>query len=673
MSEINHASREILWNVQSHWTLHCLYCLCAISVIIFSYGLVRHIKINIWSQHDRIISVFISTLRSLSTRRFLHFFNTVVIQKKLYKNKHSAIMHSLIMWPLCFLVFTTLVIFIHHDLNILVFKGLAYLIISLLADLAGLALLIGIWIAWHKHSSEKFSKHSSHTFTNTFVLVLLALLALQGFLLEGIRIASTQDPWGIYSPIGYTISIVLSNITNQTLLYIHAICWWLHVVTTCLLIAIIPYSNLLHTVTIPIATLVTDTNDNPNAMRSIEDLETIMTENKLDTTQLGITQIDHIDWKTHLELNTCTECGRCQDACPAYQTGKKLSPKQLIIGLKALQKSNNKSASTTKIFDDSIWDCTTCASCSEQCPTNLISPLKIISEARRGATLIQGKIPQSAQRTLSALKIRSNPFGDSKSRANWSLDCNVRVLNKGDTVHVLYWVGCIASYDNRAQRIAKATAKILNHAKIDWGILGTRELCTGDPARRLGDEFTYQALAKKNIETLSSNTFSILVASCPHCVNILSNEYHKLVPTFGKNFRIIHHSEYISELIKQNKIRLTTSDSVFTIHDPCYLRHDKEAHENIRNLVKQITTNDIKEMKHNKENSLCCGAGGGHYWLKETGTQRISTLRLSEANATSAKNIATACPFCTCAMEAETQDLHVKDISEIICDCLLED
>jgi Fe-S oxidoreductase len=315
--------------------------------------------------------------------------------------------------------------------------------------------------------------------------------------------------------------------------------------------------------------------------------------------------------------------------------------------------------------------------CVQACPVGINHVDQIVGN-RRHMALMEGSIPAEAQPTLRAIEMRGNPYGAPEDRANWLQGLPVKVLSPGDSVDYLYWVGCVSAYDQRKQKIAKSLVSIMNKAGLSFGVLGSLEGCTGDPARRLGEENLFQTMAKQNIELLKSVSFKYLVANCPHCFNTIKNEY----PQFGNLSdgaapEIIHHSVLLKKLLAEEKVSLKGGDlKDITFHDPCYLGRYNEEYDAPRSTLKSVKGLRILEMERSRENGLCCGAGGGHFWMDLKVGERVNTIRVKEAAETGASTVATACPFCMQMMEDGVKltdnehKLDVRDIAEVIAERL---
>jgi len=402
-------------------------------------------------------------------------------------------------------------------------------------------------------------------------------------------------------------------------------------------------------------------------------------------------------WKQMVDGMTCTECGRCQDACPAFFTGKDLSPKLVVMGLRdQLYREghnwldsrkrvaegatpiafNGQPLVPTAVRDETVWDCVTCGACVRECPVG-IEHIDHIVDLRRNLVMVETRVPAAGASMLRDLERTSNPWGGSPTqRTDWTAGLGVRVLEPGDPPPaVLFWVGCAPAYDERARIGAISTARLLTEAGVDFAILGPREACTGDPARRMGDEYTFQALAKQNIETLDGAGVSTgaaardgrpitrIVTTCPHCFNTLGNEY----PDFGGRYEVVHHTQFLAELVRDGRLRPAASDQAITYHDSCYLARHNDVRAEPRAIVSAVGR--PLEMARREERTFCCGAGGAHMWLEERGNQ-INEERAREAAATGAQTLAVACPFCTVmlddGMQAVNGGLVVKDVATLL-------
>ncbi len=374
-----------------------------------------------------------------------------------------------------------------------------------------------------------------------------------------------------------------------------------------------------------------------------------------------------------LDTFSCTECGRCQDACPANLTGKLLSPKLVIMGLRDQLFAGDRDGALvpSAVPAESIWDCVTCGACVEVCPVS-IEHIDHIVDLRRHLVMVESSFPAEAEPMLRDIERSSNPWGHPQGqRADWAADLGVRVLEAGEAApEYLYWVGCASSFDERARRTAQATAKLLQAAGVEFAILGPRESCTGDPARRMGNEYVFQALAEQNVATLNDAGVTKIVANCPHCFNTLANEY----PDFGGRYEVIHHSELLARLVREGRLSPSPARDeklMVTYHDSCYLARHNDVLEAPRALVDAVGTS--LPMARSGKQTFCCGAGGAHMWMEER-AHPINAERVREAAATGADTLAVACPYCTVMLDDGVQSsgdqLRVVDVATLLAEAI---
>jgi Fe-S oxidoreductase len=393
--------------------------------------------------------------------------------------------------------------------------------------------------------------------------------------------------------------------------------------------------------------------------------------------RLGAGTIADLTWKQMLDSMSCTECGRCQDVCPAYATGKALSPKLLIMGIRDQLFAEGEAALTggdlsplvpNAVTDDVVWDCVTCGACVHECPVS-IEHVDHIVDLRRNLVMVESRVPAETETMLRDVERGSNPWGKPQNeRASWAEGLAVRVLEPGDRPpQLLYWVGCAAAYDERARTAAISTTKLLVKAGLDVAILGPRESCTGDPARRAGNEYVFQSFARANVQTLNDAGVTKIVASCPHCFNTLRNEY----PDFGGRYEVVHHSELLADLVRRGKLSPAPGSEPITYHDSCYLARHNDVLDAPRDIVRRIGR--PLEMARNGKRTFCCGAGGAHMWMEERGNQ-INEERAREAAETGADTLAVACPFCTVMLDDGVRqtggELRVADVSTLLVEAI---
>jgi len=735
MSNVELASREIFWNIPAPLNAIIMYALFLPTMVVFLWGIWG--RIRLWSA-----GLPDPEREKWSLERLRLLYRYVALQKKTNRDESARVFHGLILSGFIVLLFTTTMVFVDHDLGIPIYQGRFYLAVTTLSDVFGLLFLLGIGIAFHRRYVQRPDKLHS-TSADAFMLSLLALLIVQGFALEGLRIYATSDPWAGYSPVGYLTSLLFWGLGERAVSVLHFGTWWFHTLSVFVFIALIPYTKFLHIISSSANLYFQQIARPKGALRSPGDIDTLMEkalESEAEDFSLGVRGLDHLSWKQRLDLDACTSCGRCQEVCPAYNSGTVLSPQWLILAArthmlklaakgeaqstaqfflwklldrvdryllellvsshsslqaeseKAEERAQNElvqqsalsigesleAAFAGEVLDENVfWSCTTCRACMEVCPVG-IEHVDFIVDVRRSKALMEGAIPSEAQSSLRAIENRGNPFGPAEDRFNWAEGLEVPVLNAGDSAEILYWVGCISAYDNRKQKIARSMVEILNASGLRWGVLGDRERCTGDPARRLGEENLYQQQAKSNVELLRTVKVDKIVANCPHCFNTIRNEY----PEFGslsesRPPEVIHHTVFITDLLSQGKLTLENGEELsdVTYHDPCYLGRYNDHYDEPREVLVQLGAR-IEEMPDSREKGLCCGAGGGHFWMDLKVGERVNVQRTKQAKSTNAPTVASGCPFCLHMLEDGVKltdseaELQVRDIAELVAERL---
>jgi len=477
--------------------------------------------------------------------------------------------------------------------------------------------------------------------------------------------------------------------------------FWAHALLILAFLNYLPYSKHLHVVTSLINVYLSNTSGpgQKGAMRPM-DLEA-------DVEQFGAADVQDLSWKNLLDGYSCTECGRCTAACPANITGKILSPRKIVINTRqrlmekgplatgdrmefshpALVHGEGDDAGAqtaeqvlehrlldTYISDVELWQCTSCRACVQECPVS-IDQLDIINQMRRYLVLSESRFPEEIQPAFESLERNGSPWAfNPADRAQWAEGLDIltmaEAMERGHRPDILFWVGCMGSFDDRAKKITVAFARILKACNIDFAILGQEEHCHGDPARRMGNEYLYQMLAKDTIGTLDRYEVKTIVTSCPHCFHQLGNEF----PQLGGNYEVIHHSTFIERLLQENRVPLRTAEGhalTVAYHDSCYLGRYNDVYDAPRETLKRaLPVINLVEPKRTRDRGLCCGAGGGRMWMEEREGKRINIERTEELLATGAETIAVACPFCMTmisdGVKASQSDVPVLDISEVV-------
>lgn len=686
-------TREIFWNIDHVWLVYVLLYPTAIA---FVYGVGR--RVERWLMGKPQVRWDRPGLR------LKLFIRDGLAQAQVLRERHTGLAHLAFSWGFIILTLATVAVFLQADLGLPILYGSFYLYFqSLIVDLFGLAALIGVIYVLYQRYVVRPPRFTHGVFSDGLLLVGFLLALIQGYIVEGLRIVATQDPWGIWSPVGYATGQLLVALGVRELplqLALHRFFWWTHLVTAFAGNAYLPYSKAMHLLVAP-ASIFFRNLDPPGTLRPIE-LET--------APRLGVKALPDFSWKDLLDLDACTECGRCQEVCPAYAVGKPLNPKRFILDLQRQMRGLDREQVAPaagwalapgplaaaalaappedpaleivgrSIDPEVIWSCTTCNGCVEVCPVEIEHVPKII-DLRRYQVMEEAAIDETPQQALQGLEDRAHPFrGSQAGRTDWYQDlAYVKTIAETGPVDYLYWVGCAVALNERAQKTARALARILHAAGVEFAVLGEEELCTGDPARRMGNEYLFETLARQNIETLNRYQVTRIITTCPHCYNTFKNEYG----AFGGHYQVIHHTELIQELLEQGRLPLKNpvDRGRIAYHDPCYLGRYNRVYDTPRKIVDAV--GERVEMGRNRERSFCCGAGGGRYFMDDRPGQRVNVERARQALATGAATVGTACPFCllmmedgvrTAAQEAgRSEPPQVKDLAELVAEALDEE
>jgi Fe-S oxidoreductase len=481
----------------------------------------------------------------------------------------------------------------------------------------------------------------------SLILIVIAAILVTGFLTEGWRIAATADPWGAWSFFGSMVARATRPLLGpEALRRAHRIVWWLHGLLVFGFLAWAPYTKMAHAVTAVLNVFTARLEPAGGSLKTL-DFEREQA--------LGVNSLSGFTWKDLLDLDACTECGRCTAACPAHRVGKLLSPRDLILDLQRISHQADDASApligiTPAVSPEALWACTTCAACMEACPV-AIEPMPKIIDLRRHLVMEEAEFPDTMQDAIASLEARGHPFAGSRfSRLDWADGLAVPQLGQagGGEIDVLLWVGCGGALVERNQRVTRALVQLLNQAGVKFAVLGRDEKCTGDPARRIGQEFLFQTLARDNIATLSARGVRKIVTACPHCLNTFRHEY----PQLGGSFEVVHHSEFLAGLVAEGRLTPRPGGAVSaTFHDPCYLGRHNAIYDAPRMLIGLSVVAPPIEMEQSRKDSFCCGGGGGLSFVDEPPGQRVNHERARQALATGADVIAVGCPFCLTMLE----------------------
>ena len=652
-------TREVFWNIQYSFLM---YMAATLATVYLAYTIYRRYKLWRLGKPDDCtkdigerIRVFIRTtiVDLFAHRRFL-------------RDPYAGVMHLLLFWGFAILVFASAVDAVTHFINIHM-VGTPYLWFSLLSDVGGILAFVGIAMAAYRRYVQKPEKLPTVRDDGIGMGLIVAIL-ITGYMVEGLRQAATelvQHPdWAIWSPGGliFAKAFAAMGMSQESLRFWHWLLWWLHAALTVGLIVYVGrvFSKLQHVFVSPVNIFFRSLG--PVGVPAPIDIETM---DESDT--LGVREIKDFTWKQLLDLDSCTNCGRCQDACPAWATDKPLSPRKFVQDLKVhmLEAANQSDNGPTLVGEapneDEIWPCTTCAACQEVCPVYVEHIVKII-DLRRNLVLEQNKMPETAQLMLRNMQSRGHPWAGIQSlrlRGDWTNDLELKILAPGDTAHTLFWVGCTGALVERNVAATLSMARVLKAAGVDFAVLGEAEACCGDPARRAGYEFQFQILAEENIELLKSYGIQEIITTCPHCYHTLKHEY----PGFGGDFRVVHYTQFIADLIGQGKLKLTNGlNTKLTYQDPCYLGRYNGVYQEPRQILEAVPGATLKEMDRSRNTGFCCGGGGGHMWIEEQpGTTKINQMRFEDVLKTGAETVVTACPYCLQMFEESIEHKEMKD------------
>jgi Fe-S oxidoreductase len=584
----------------------------------------------------------------------------VVGQSKLLQRVVPGLVHAAIFWGFLVLFPTIVIAMIgavdsHSTLPWLGDQGWY----ALLVDVFAVLVLAGVAAAFLIRKVQRPPRFKgSHLGEADLILALIAGIVVTLLLWHASRISLGLNEYpASWAPVSALLALALGGPFVPDL---ERAAVWAHVLIILSFLVYLTYSKHLH---IGVAAI----NVYFGRTRARGRLEPIDFEKAEGEVRFGSARVTDMTWKQMLDTVSCTECGRCQDVCPAYATGKALSPKLLIMAVRDQLMAEGPKALASNgaytpppivpnaVTDDIVWDCVTCGACVRECPVG-IEHIDHVIDLRRNLVMVESRFPEEAGAMLRDVDRSSNPWGKPQAdRTHWADGLGVRVLQAGEPApDVLFWVGCAPAFDERARKAAISTARLMQMAGVDFAILGPREACTGDPARRMGDEYTFQRLAGQNVATLNDARVRRIVTTCPHCFNTIGNEY----PDFGGRYEVVHHTAFLAELMREGKLATLPSEQTITYHDSCYLARHNDVRSEPRELVAAV--GKAVEMPRHGERTFCCGAGGARMWMEEKRGTPINHERVREAAETGAETLAVACPFCTVMLDDGVRETGAK-------------
>ena len=619
-------------------------------------------------------------------------FRAGVYMRTLLRDSAAGLMHSMIYFGFLVLMGVTTVLEIDHQMpeSLKFLHGTTYKAYAFVGDLAGTVFTLGvIWAIVRRYIQRPYRIRIKTKAEHGVILGTFLAIGITGFVAEGFRISVEGMPdYEKFSFVGYPLATLFDGMSASAVSTWHQWSWIAHVVSFVVFLAILPVTMLRHVFTSPLNMYLRDKDRPKGAMKPMPNLM----ETELES--FGASVVEDFTWKQLLDTDACTMCGRCTSVCPAHATGKPLDPREIVLKTGEVMAATGSpqvspplgvdgeikigaNSLFERITAEEIWSCTSCKACDEICPVN-IEILDKILDMRRYLSLMESNFPAELGNAYRAMENQGNPWGMNQGeRGDWADGLDVTVVDPGDplTSEYLYWVGCAGSFDDKNKKVTQAMAKLLRRAGVDVAILGPSEMCTGDSARRSGNEYLFQMLAMPNFETLNRMGVKKVITQCPHCFNTLLNEY----PQLGGHYEVVHHTQLLEQLIADGRLDVSqaTLEERITYHDSCYLGRHNDVYLAPRKVVGSIKGIEIVEMPRNGTKGMCCGAGGARMWMEESIGTKVNDERAREALSTGATRIATACPFCYIMMDdgakaagADEDTVKVADLAIHLLDAI---
>ena len=644
-------SREIFGNLDGG-SRAVFYLLAFVSCAVFLWGIWRRVRLWRRGRPDN---------ESINWRRACHNIRTRVLAQRSLRGSRprASCAHRMLFWGFLALLIGTILVGIEHygaamagkeAVSPLFHKGLYYVIYEITMEIFGLLLVGGA--AWFVGRRFRADSSMEHRAADWLVIFSLVVLGVTGYLIEGLRIIRENTPLPGISFVGYGCSKVFAfgGVDQSNVSSIHFGLWWFHSIVAFGFIAALPFCRLAHAVAGVLSLAASP--------RPLGHMEPVTMAEVEETGEVGVGRLEQFERRDLLRLDACVSCGRCEDLCPAHEAGKPLSPRDLVQDLRGYMEAVSPGALHGEtIGAETLWACTTCNSCADICPLG-VRPVDYITDLRRHL-ISEGELRGAPAMSLQKMQRAGNPWGlPAQDRLAWADGLKVPTVQDNPGFDVLYWVGCSAAYDRRVMKVARAVAQLLQRAQVSFAVLGPEERCSGESARRMGDEFLFQELATANIHTFGKYGVKKIITHCPHCLNSLRQDY----PQFDGHYEVMHHTQFLGELVAAGKLKAAAGmNGTVTYHDPCYLARVND----IAEAPRQLLPASMNEMPRHGCHAGCCGAGGGRMWFDDPVQERIGTNRITEALDTGAKTVAVSCPFCLTMM---SDGLAAKDAGVQVCD-----
>jgi Fe-S oxidoreductase/nitrate reductase gamma subunit len=637
-------------------------------------------------------------------KRTWNLFSIGIAQRKILRDPVAGPLHAVVFWGFVVLTVGSAEILLAGVFPALAFRNWLpsgpYRLFALSQEGFAIFVLIAVSVLLYRRIVVKPARlqgDNVHSGDAILILSMIAGLMITLILTSAFdRVIEPHLPLAM-QPVSAPVSMLFGWMSPESAQVARTVSWWSHALLILAFLNYLPYSKHLHVIVSLPNTFLSNTSG-PGIIGAMKPMDL-----EAETEQFGASDVTHLTWKNLLDGYSCTECGRCTSVCPANITGKPLSPRKIVIntrerltelapaivggadifaeplfGHTVVAAEEGRRLTDTYITEEELWACTSCRACVYECPVS-IDQLEIINELRRGLVLTESRFPEEIQPAFESMERNGSPWAfQPADRGKWAEGMDIPTMaelaERNERPDILFWVGCMGSFDDRAKKVTVAFARILKAAGVRFAILGQEESCHGDPARRMGNEYLYQMLAKQAIETLNGYGVTTVVTSCPHCFHQIGNEF----PQFGGLFDVVHHSDYLARLLAEGRVPLDTENGrklVVSYHDSCYLGRYNDKYDGPRETIRRsLPVVTIAEPVRTRDRGLCCGAGGGRMFMEERTGKRINVERTEELLATGADTLAVACPFCLTMISdgarALGSDAPVQDIAEIVAERL---